>query len=59
MKDNDRYIEHQFHPKPFWKTMSKCSECYKKHNEIVQRFKSKGRGFRNEETWGRELLTHI
>ena len=32
---NDLYMEHALHPKPYWKTMKDCSECYRLHNEIV------------------------
>ena len=33
----DLYKEHSQHTSPYWKMMRKCSECYKKHNEIIGR----------------------
>lgn len=33
--DIDQYQEHSLHPTPYWKNMKVCSECYKKHQEII------------------------
>lgn len=31
----DKFTEHQFHDRPYWKNMKTCSECFKRHNEVI------------------------
>jgi len=51
----DLWEEHSQHKPPYWKLMKRCSECFKKHEEIINRSRTGGR---DDGIWERQNELH-
>ncbi len=60
MNQEETFIlkEHEanLHPRPYWKTMKTCPECYNRHNEIIAKSNLNNRTHAENELQPQRLL---